>query len=410
MAVPSLFALFSYLLIGVFEVHRSRKTCKSPARACSWYRHPSHPFPLSLMNPVRYVLVSGFLGAGKTTALAALAGQFAQNDRRVAVITNDQGVELVDTATLRAQGLDTREVSGGSFCTRFEQLADVLKTLEKTTAPEVILAEAVGNSADLAATVARPLQQLRGDDCVIAPVSTLVDPLLAEQVLGLEPGDPFSDKVLYVYRRQIEEADLVIITQADLLDEARLERMRAALAAGFPRVRVLAVSARTGQGVKDWATLLENGAPGAGPATEIDDALSAEGQALVGWLNSTIEFYGAGAADPQALLMTLMQRLQVGLPDVAVAHFKIALRPDGSDDVAVISLARRGGEPEFVRQVDEPVDTGELTINLRAETAPETLHTGLRQAVVELAKEFPGLKTEFAHLHYFRPAKPMPRI
>ena len=57
------------------------------------------------------------------------------------------------------------------------------------------------------------------------------------------------------------------------------------------------------------------------------------------------------------------------------------------------------------RRINPPVDTGELTINLRAETTPEALHTALRQAVVELTKEFPGLKTEFAHLHYFRPVR-----
>jgi hypothetical protein len=74
----------------------------------------------------------------------------------------------------------------------------------------------------------------------------------------------------------------------------------------------------------------------------------------------------------------------------------------------VINLVRRGGAPELSRQINAPVDTGELTINLRAEASPESLHTAVRHAVVELAKEFTGLKTEFAHLQYFRPGKPVP--
>jgi G3E family GTPase len=361
------------------------------------------------MSAARCILIGGFPGAGKTTALAAVAGELAKGGRRVAVVTNDHGVELVDTAILRAQGLNTREVSGGSFGSHLERLSDALKALEKSTAPDCVLAEVVGTSTDLAATIVHPLQQLHGQALVMAPITTLVDPLLAERMLGLAPGDSFSEKVLYVCRKQIEEADLIVISKADRLDDARIERLRGALAAEFSRAQVIILSARDGRGVKEWAALLESDAHDTRPALEVDYAIYAEGQAQIGWLNSTIEFYGAGTADPQAMLTTLARRIQTGLPEGEIAHFKIALRPDGTDDVAVINLTRRGAEPELSRRVEEPVDNGELIINLRAETAPETLHTALRQAVVELVKEFPGLKIEFAHLHYFRPAKPVTR-
>lgn len=360
------------------------------------------------MSKARYILVGGFLGAGKTTALAMLAEHLALGGHRVGVITNDQGSELVDTASLRAQEIATEEISGGCFCCRFTSLIDAVQRLEAAGDPDVFLAEPVGSCTDLVATVTYPLQKLYGDAYVIAPVSMLVDPLRAEQVLGLEPGDLFSEKVLYIYRKQLEEADLIVISKADLLDAARLERLRAKLAAEFPQSRVLAVSARTGLGLGEWFSLLETGTQGMRPAMEVDYGIYAEGEAMLGWLNSTIEFHGVKAADPQAMLTSLAGRIQAALPGVEIAHLKIALRPDGSGDVAVINLVRRGGEPELGRRIDAPVDTGELTINLRAETSPETLHTAVRQAVVELLKEFPGLKIEFAHLQYFRPGKPVP--
>jgi G3E family GTPase len=360
------------------------------------------------MSKARYILVGGFLGAGKTTALAALAEHLATGGHRVGVITNDQGSELVDTASLRAQDFDTEEIPGGCFCCRFDMLVEAIRTLEKAAAPDVFLAEPVGSCTDLVATVSYPLQHLYGDAYVIAPVSTLVDPLRAEQVLGLEPGDSFSEKILYIYRKQLEEADLIIISKSDLIDAARLERLRAKLAAEFPKSRVMTLSARTGQGMNEWFSLLENGTQGTRHAMEVDYAVYAEGEAMLGWLNATIEFHGAKTADPQAMLTTLAGRIQAALAAVEIAHLKIALRPDGSKDVAVINLVRRGGEPEVGRRIEGPVDTGELTINLRAEAAPEALHTAVRQSVVELIKEFPGLKTEFAHLQYFRPGKPVP--
>ena len=50
----------------------------------------------------RYVMLGGFLGAGKTTAVARLAERLSAQGLRVGLITNDQGAELVDTAMLRS--------------------------------------------------------------------------------------------------------------------------------------------------------------------------------------------------------------------------------------------------------------------------------------------------------------------
>ena len=53
------------------------------------------------------VLVGGFLGAGKTTLLLAAGQRLRRMGKRVGIITNDQGGELVDTRFARAAGFDT---------------------------------------------------------------------------------------------------------------------------------------------------------------------------------------------------------------------------------------------------------------------------------------------------------------
>ena len=52
------------------------------------------------MTKARYLMLGGFLGAGKTTAVAKLAERLTAQGQRVGLITNDQGKELVDTAML----------------------------------------------------------------------------------------------------------------------------------------------------------------------------------------------------------------------------------------------------------------------------------------------------------------------
>ena len=60
-------------------------------------------------------MIGGFLGAGKTISVAALAQHLREADRTVGLITNDQGRELVDTAMLRSKGFATEEIPGGLF-------------------------------------------------------------------------------------------------------------------------------------------------------------------------------------------------------------------------------------------------------------------------------------------------------
>ena len=55
------------------------------------------------MKKTRFVLLGGFLGAGKTTLVGQLAKRYSDAGKRVGIITNDQAADLVDTNNLRGQ-------------------------------------------------------------------------------------------------------------------------------------------------------------------------------------------------------------------------------------------------------------------------------------------------------------------
>src|SRR5438093_2448368 len=139
----------------------------------------------SPQSKARYIMIGGFLGAGKTTAVAQLAQRLTAQGLRVGLITNDQGSELVDTAMLRSRGFSTEEITGGCFCCRFNTLTDAAQRLTDSTRPDVFIAEPVGSCTDLVATVTYPLRRIYGDSFTIAPLSVLVDPIRAERLLGL---------------------------------------------------------------------------------------------------------------------------------------------------------------------------------------------------------------------------------
>src|SRR5438132_4189670 len=121
------------------------------------------------MKRLRFVMVGGFLGAGKTTALARLARFYLGRGQRVGLVTNDQAQDLVDTTSLRAQGWVVEEVPGACFCCRFDDLLGRVEQLQVRQRPDVILAEPVGSCADLVATVVQPLKDLYGRRFEVAP-------------------------------------------------------------------------------------------------------------------------------------------------------------------------------------------------------------------------------------------------
>lgn len=360
-------------------------------------------------NKARYIMIGGFLGAGKTTAVARLARLLSDRGLRVGLIANDQSSGLVDTGLLRSKGFAVEEIAGGCFCCRFNSLVEAAERLTRETRPDVFVAEPVGSCTDLVATVSYPLRRIYGDRFSIAPLSVLVDPLRAARVLGLAPGRPFSEKVLYVYRKQLEEADVIVVNKIDLIDAALRERLEAALRASFPRAELFAVSARQGTGLEAWfdRVLAAEGRDGA--AMEVDYDRYAEGEALLGWLNATIRLESPAPFDADAALLSLAREIRDALAAAGreIAHLKMTFDPgDPAGLLSVVSLVRTEGEPDLRESLSEPAGSGTLVVNLRAEADPELLREAVERALGGLARG--GIRAAVEHLERFRPARPQP--
>jgi G3E family GTPase len=362
-------------------------------------------------GPARFIMIGGFLGAGKTTAVGRLAARLTEQGLRVGLITNDQGRNLVDTAMLRSLRFVTEEIPGGCFCCRFDSLVEAARRLTERSRPQVFIAEPVGSCTDLMATVAYPLRRLYGENFTVAPVSVLVDPIRALRVFGVEEGGSFSEKVLYIYKKQLEEADLVIISKCDLLNEARLASLRAAIAARFPGKAILAVSPREGIGLEPWFAKIASEEQTAGAAMEVNYRVYADGEALLGWLNCTVQLAAAEAFDGNNFLRELAGEMQQHLQasQAEVAHLKMTLSPDaGQWDIGMVNLVRNDFVPELSITLKQPVRGGRLIINLRAEAAPDVLGTVMHDALAAAANKFATLRATTERLEQFRPGKPTP--
>jgi len=267
----------------------------------------------------------------------------------------------------------------------------------------------VGSCTDLVATVSYPLRRIYGDSFSIAPLSVLIDPLRALRIFGLENGASFSEKVLYIYEKQLQEANLIVINKIDLIDSIRRKQLHDALTSRFPDKQFLEVSARNGDGLDAWFDQIISSTQDSGTAMEVDYRVYGEGEALLGWLNATISLESQAEFDANEFLRKFAGELQQRLKaaDAEIAHLKMTLSPDDAfSDVAVINLVRNDAKPELSQELPDPIESGELIINIRAEADPEIL----RSLVLETVKQFgsPSLTLRVDHLESFRPGQPKP--
>ena len=356
---------------------------------------------------MRFIMVGGFLGAGKTTALARLARHYLHRGQKVGLVTNDQAQDLVDTTSLRAQGFPVEEVPGACFCCRFDDLVGRVGMLEASERPDVILAEPVGSCTDLVATVVQPLKDLYASRFSVAPYAVLFKPSHGLRILRHEQAAGFSPKAAYIFRKQLEEADAILINRIDEMAAAEHEELAVLVRREYPGVPVLPVSARTGEGFAAVTELLDQQGEFGRKVLDIDYDVYAEGEAELGWLNSSVHVEAGQPFALDELLLDVVRRLRDALAGSGqeIAHLKAIGLWEGIFGVA--NLVSSLTEPELSLPSQTRVPEADVIVNARVAADPALLEAEVRR-VLEAACAERGARLEFHTMQSFRPGRPTP--
>jgi len=364
------------------------------------------------MATTKLILVGGFLGAGKTTLLAQAAERLSHQGKRVGLVTNDQAAELVDTELLKDTGSKVEEVTGGCLCCRFPDMIAAMERLVRDAEVDVLIGEPVGSCTDLSATVMQPLKKLHGHQFDVAPFSVLVDGnqvrVLARLRKAAERSESarFPDNVLYIYEKQLEEADLIVLNKADRLSGAELADLKASLAERFPDTPLLTISAMTGDGVDAWLNFISQGRDSGRRITEVDYDTYAAGEAALGWMNASARLRSKDDIDWKAFAADLLEviRVEFRSRSVEIAHIKLYLT--ASDGHVVGNVTSNNSSLNVRGDIDPARREVALLINARVHVQPDVL-----RAVVEntlAAKAGDRLEATITNMRSFFPGRPQP--
>lgn len=352
-------------------------------------------------------MIGGFLGAGKTTTIARLANAYRQRGMNVGIVTNDQADDLVDTLTLRELGNHVGEVAGACFCCNFDELADTIAELGNKHQPDVVIAEPVGSCTDLVATVIQPLVHLYNQQYEIAPYGVILKPSHGARILGGKQKAGFSPKAAYIFRKQLEEADFIVLNHVDRLAEEQIAELESLLNQSWPDVPVVKMSAKTGTGFDELVEMFDRQGDFGKRILDIDYDIYAEGEAELGWLNCSF----VAESDEKFLLDDLLSGIVEDLKtrleaiDAETAHLKAIGLWEGFHGVA--NLVSSDSPAELSLPSGCQTRKAEVVVNARVAIAPETLDQQVTEAIQSVCANL-QIRCEMRRSQSFRPGRPVP--
>jgi G3E family GTPase len=365
------------------------------------------------MATTRLILVGGFLGAGKTTLLLHAAERLSRQGKRVGLVANDQAADLVDTELLKQTGSEVEEVAGGCFCCRFPDMIAAMERLVRNAEVDVLIGEPVGSCTDLSATVLQPLKKLHGRQFDLAPFSVLVD---GHQVrvlnrlrhaAGQHRSARFPDNVLYIYEKQLEEADLIVLNKCDLLSATELVDLQASLAERFPDTPLLTMSALNDDGVDAWLEFLVQDRGAGRKIAAVDYDRYAAGEAALGWLNAAVQLHADLPVQWGLFAKELLEGICTDLRAVAaeIAHLKLHLT---AADEHIVGNLTANDAAVFLRGAIVPeCRDASLLINARVHCAADQLRAVVEARLSAVAGRH-RLQAVIRHMQSLSPGRPQP--
>ena len=320
----------------------------------------------------KFAVISGFLGAGKTSVMMALT----KHDPAVAMISNDlgEGVELADHRFARLSGCAASQITDECICFCHDRL---LRELErrfqegKTLVVSDIPGFGVGALEHVYHGLAGKLD--------FAPFTVLVEPATIRELRS--GGD-----MAHIQDSQLREADLIVLNKCDLLTPEEISQTCAYLTEQYPEAEVLPVSARRGDGIDALCRALREGS-----ASMRHPEIDYDGEPLQNEMASLSEFYLQYHAsvccfdfDGTDYLRELAEEV-AGSP-MRIPHLKLlAWSPDG--DYGKVDWMH-GQALEITRPFARPCTELAVVINATAACEPERLDSIISAAVQTVSDRF----------------------
>ena len=335
--------------------------------------------------PTRFVVLGGYLGAGKTTLAAALGKELrSKHGKSVAIITNDQGNVLVDTEYMKDAGFDVKDVLGGCFCANFGEFVKNARSLVAMGRPDVIIAEPIGTSTAILGSVVAPLRSMYPDEFQVAPFFVVVDGTRAAETLKRPEGFGLGGGKL-IPSHQVREAEYVLLSKMDRLSEQEVREAEGLIAREVSDAEVIPCSALARRNMDRIVEIILSDRVSTKEPKEVDQRMFAVEKASMGWFNAHARLVAEGRLDINQFVTALMRRVATDFPPETIGHVKVMLTSPTAS--AKMSLVEDRMQVDGLKGGRYFTGEGKLVLNARVSAAPNDLKRSFEKAISETAME-----------------------
>ena len=252
----------------------------------------------------------------------------------------------------------------------------------------------------------KPLQEFRANNKIESVLTTITDVrLLKARIEG--KNLPFSEDVIYIFDKQIEESDILIINKTDLTSEKEAAELMTAVQLKYHGKTILLQSAFNDNQLAHWleqmselATVLNKT-----PSMQIYYDKYASGEMKMAWFDKyfTIE----SKSDLSSAISRLFSKLseEIKKRNWATGHLKLYIQ---SDQHSALKLSQTGMDTTAENKLPDTIGSNaELILNARIETEPHLLEAMLTEAFINFSADN-DVRIDVIEENSFKPGKPQP--
>ena len=203
----------------------------------------------------KFAVFSGFLGSGKTTTMMALTRHYSEHYGKAAMISNDlgEGVLLADHRLAQLGGCRALQISDECICFCHDVLTEKLEACYAEGC-DLVVSDIPGFGVGAQEHVYHGLSDSFPGQFELAPFTVLIEPRNLRLLREGKSGD-----MGHILDAQLKEADLIVLSKCELMEERESEEGLRWLAEHYPWTEQIAVSAKTGEGLDELCLAMRDG-------------------------------------------------------------------------------------------------------------------------------------------------------
>ena len=343
------------------------------------------------MDKIRFMVVSGFLGAGKTTTMIALAEYMDRNIGKTAIIANDLGANLVDTSLTQTSGCTVAEIGNDCICYQMDNTVDQIRRLRDKEGATFVMSDIPGCGVGALDHVYHTLHDDNADEFTLSPFMVMVDPERLRMIMPEHADINLPEELVYLLKLQLEEADLIVLNKIDLLDEPTIERYMGFLHEACPDIPAMKISAKDKTGIPELAEYLTTHETALKNFSVRNNQEFADAEAKLTWYNRRLylKTKDGSKIDCNVVVDDLIEGIRMGLIERKrnVPHLK-TFATSGNGDFNKASLIGVDYDTKYAQEFLRDHKNMRMIINARAVCESRPLARLMDDALDEVCDKY----------------------